>query len=67
ATGTPARRFSVRDLTGDGRSDVRITFSTSRLLREGNLSLGTTEITLWGRDRSTGELYRGTAAVAVIP
>ncbi|MGI9181718.1 MAG: hypothetical protein ACR2H9_14600 [Longimicrobiaceae bacterium] len=67
ATGTPARRIAVRDLNDDGRSDLLITFRTARLLRDGNLAPGMTEITLWGMDESAGEVYKGTMTVTVIP
>jgi diaminopimelate epimerase len=34
---------------------------------EGNLSEETSSLTVWGRDRATGTMYCGTAAVTVVP
>jgi fibronectin-binding autotransporter adhesin len=66
-TGTPAHSFRLADETGDGQRDAVIRFETGRLVAEGNLSLQTRRVTLWGSDRAGGQLYCASAAVRVVP
>jgi hypothetical protein len=66
-TGTPAHGFRLADETGDGQRDAVIRFETGRLVAEGNLSLETRRVTLWGSDRASGQLYCASAAVRVVP
>jgi hypothetical protein len=66
-TGTPAHGVRLADETGDGNRDGVIRFETHRLVAEGNLSLETRRITLWGSDRAGDRMYCATAAVTVVP
>ncbi len=63
---TPAERYLVGDLDGDGRRDLLAIFDMERLVQDGNLSPATTELTLWARDPFS-LLYCGTTEVAVVP
>ncbi|MBA2244112.1 MAG: hypothetical protein H0W11_04090 [Gemmatimonadetes bacterium] len=66
-TGTPAMLFEISDSDGDGRRDIMLRYDLARLMDEGNLSEETSSLTVWGRDRATGTMYCGTAAVTVVP
>ncbi len=65
--GTPAQRFFLTDLNMDGNRDVVVVFRTQRLIDEGNLSMDTERVTLWGRDPNTGSLFCATGNVTVTP
>jgi hypothetical protein len=66
-TGTPAESFQLLDINNDGVLDIRVRFSRQALQDAGRLPLGTTTLVIWGRDPTTGELYRGERTVTVIP
>jgi hypothetical protein len=65
--GTPAEGFHISDLNNDGNRDIALWFFIPTLVANGHLSLETTELTVWGRDASTGQNYRGIAQVTVVP
>jgi probable HAF family extracellular repeat protein len=67
ATATPSRSRVIRDIDRDGTRDVRLRFETDRLVADGNLAPDTEEITVFGRDPVTGELFCGTVSVMVVP
>jgi hypothetical protein len=56
-TGTPAEAFEILDINNDGNRDARVRFSTSRLVNDGNLAAGQTEIGAWGRDLGIGQTF----------
>lgn len=62
-----ASSYRLRDVDNDGRRDVQMRFDSQRLVDEGNLSLGTSQIMIWGRDPVTEERYCGTTPVTVVP
>lgn len=62
---SPAERYEVGDLNADRRRDVLAVFDIQRLLREGNLSSDATQVTLWGRNPTAGELFCGTTSVSI--
>jgi hypothetical protein len=65
-TGTPAQEFTILDINNDGSRDIQLRFSTQALINAGHLGPNTTEITVWGRDQNSGQLYRGVAQVEII-
>jgi hypothetical protein len=65
-TGTPAEWFEVRDLNMDGKLDVRLRWSLPQLIDHGHLGPETTRIEVWGRNPTTGEIFRGEAEVEII-
>lgn len=64
-TGTPAQQFEILDLNDDGDRDIRLRWSLEQLVDDGNLSAGTTELTVWGVDPGSGDEFTGTADVVV--
>jgi hypothetical protein len=66
AQGVAAAGFEVLDLNQDGNRDIRLWWSIDALVDAGELNANTTSITVWGMDPTTGDLYRGDAAVEVI-
>jgi hypothetical protein len=65
--GTSAQRFFLTDLNMDGNRDVVVVFRTERLIDEGNLSLGTEQVTLWGQDPISNAVFCATTEVEVVP
>jgi probable HAF family extracellular repeat protein len=72
-TDTPAIRdkkgrvaFFIRDLDGDGDTDMVLEFSGKELLSRGDLSPATTKLVLLGR-RTDGRAIRAVEAVSVVP
>lgn len=61
-----ARSAKVVDHNGDGRKDLRVLFGTSALRANGDLSTGTTQLTVRAAGRNK-LLVEGTAAVTVVP
>lgn len=57
---------SLKDVDGDGDTDLVLAFSEDALVQNGDLSAATTELTLLG-DRMDGRRIRGLAEVAVEP
>jgi hypothetical protein len=64
--GTPAQNFEILDLNADGNRDIQLRFSTAALIAAGHLGPGTEQIVVWGRDQTTGDMYRGEARVQII-
>jgi hypothetical protein len=65
-TGTPAQDFTVLDINNDGNRDIQLRFNTQALVNAGHLGPNTTQITVWGRDATTGQNFTGTAQVQII-
>jgi hypothetical protein len=65
-TGTPAQSFEVLDINDDGSRDIRLVFSKSRLVADGNLDQNTTEVQVWGLDRTAAGEYCGSEPVEVV-
>jgi hypothetical protein len=66
ADGTPAQAFTIFDINNDGNRDIQLRWSTQQLIDDGHLDLTTTVITVWGRDPTSGQEFRGDAQVTVI-
>jgi hypothetical protein len=66
-TGTPAEDFIIVDIDNDGILDIQLRWSTQQLINNGHLGPDTELIVVWGRDPSTGELYRGQEHVTILP
>jgi hypothetical protein len=64
--GTPAVDFTVLDINNDGARDIQLRFNTQQLVNNGHLGPNTTQITVWGRDATTGQNFMGTANVTII-
>jgi len=64
--GTPAQLFQILDINNDGNPDVRLRYLKSQLVSDGNLDQNTTEVQVWGLDRSDNSEYCGSAQVNVI-
>jgi probable HAF family extracellular repeat protein len=58
-------KASLKDVDGDGNTDLVLEFSQSALVQNGDLSVGTTQLTLLG-DRMDGRRIRGLATVIVV-
>jgi hypothetical protein len=65
--GTPAHDFVLIDINQDGNRDIRLRFSLGQLVANGDLDAQTTQLTVWGRDRRSNQLFRGSADVSVEP
>jgi hypothetical protein len=64
--GTPAFDFQIVDINQDGNRDIRVWFRVDDLVDDGNLSLQTQQVTVWGWDAANDDMYRGTFNVRVI-
>jgi hypothetical protein len=64
--GTPAQQFQILDINEDGSPDIRLRYLKSQLVADGNLTQETTEVQVWGLDRSDNSVYCGSARVNVI-
>jgi hypothetical protein len=64
--GTPAQQFQILDINEDGNPDIRLRYLKSQLVADGNLTQETTEVQVWGLDRSDNSVYCGSARVNVI-
>jgi hypothetical protein len=67
AEGSPAQGFDLQDLNNDGRRDILLRFQTQRLIDDGHLGPETEQVTIWARDRTTGDTYCGRRGVEVVP
>jgi hypothetical protein len=65
ATGTPAESFAILDIDGDGKRDIRLVFSKSKLVADGNLTQQTTTLTVWGLNRNTNNEHCGSRSADV--
>jgi hypothetical protein len=65
-TGTPAANFEILDINADGNRDIQLRWSIPDLIDDGHLDENTTEITVWGLDQRTGDLFSGTAEVTIV-
>jgi probable HAF family extracellular repeat protein len=59
-------QVSLRDIDGDGDTDMELEFSKKELTSRGDLSLSTTKLVLLGK-RTDGRAIRAVEAVTVIP
>jgi hypothetical protein len=64
-TGTPAESFQILDIDQDGDLDIRLRFSKSQLVSDGNLDGNTTEVQVWGLDRLNNNEHCGSERVEV--
>jgi hypothetical protein len=65
-TGTPAENFEIFDINNDGNRDIQLRFDLQQLIDDGHIGPETTEITVWGRDPTTTDLFYGEAEVEII-